>query len=281
MFVQDAVVPRTELERLLPEIERIAREHGLRLANFFRGRGNLHPNLLFDRRDASEVERVERAGAEIMRLCVAAGGTITGEHGVGSDCSIHAPDVPGSRIRRRIGCMRRLTRNGANRRCCRRPAPGVRLDESPRGLHSDHRDRAVQLAPVPQGGSRAGYNRAGNPDPDSALPVQVGHPDSPFASTSRLAEVASFRPRDLTIEVGAGLRLQRLRELVEENGLWIPAAGIGAARSIGGWIAASSPAVWDAAYGPVRRQLLGCMVTAPDGRELTLGPSRYEERRGI
>jgi FAD/FMN-containing dehydrogenase len=86
-----------------------------------------------------------------------------------------------------------------------------------------------------------------------------------------LAEVASFRPRDLTIEVGAGLRLQRLRELVEENGLWIPAAGIGADRSIGGWIAASSPAVWDAAYGPVRRQLLGCRVTAPDGRELTWG----------
>jgi len=86
VLVQDAVVPRTELERLLPEIERIARGHGLRLANFFHaGDGNLHPNLLFDRRDAAEVERVERAGAEIMRLCVGAGGTITGEHGVGSD----------------------------------------------------------------------------------------------------------------------------------------------------------------------------------------------------
>jgi FAD/FMN-containing dehydrogenase len=86
-----------------------------------------------------------------------------------------------------------------------------------------------------------------------------------------MAEVVSFRPRDLTIEVGAGLRLQRLCEIVEEKGLWIPAAGIGAARSIGGWIAAASPAVWDAAYGPVRRQLLGCRVIAPDGRDLTWG----------
>ena len=86
VFVQDAVVPRTELERLLPEIERIARSHGLRLANFFHaGDGNLHPNLMFDRRDAAEVRRVELAGSEIMRLCVDAGGTITGEHGVGSD----------------------------------------------------------------------------------------------------------------------------------------------------------------------------------------------------
>jgi hypothetical protein len=111
----------------------------------------------------------------------------------------------------------------------------------------------------------------GNPDPDSALPGISGTSGLTIVSTTRLAEVASFRPRDLTIEVGAGLRLQRLRELLEENGLWIPAAGIGAARSIGGWIAASSPAVWDAAYGPVRRQLLGCRVTAPDGRELTWG----------
>lgn len=92
VFVQDAVVPRTELERLLPEIERIARGHGLRLANFFHaGDGNLHPNLLFDRRDADEVERVEQAGAEIMHLCVAAGGTITGEHGVGLDKIRHMP----------------------------------------------------------------------------------------------------------------------------------------------------------------------------------------------
>ena len=86
VFVQDAVVPRTELARVLPEIQRIAEAHRLRLANFFHaGDGNLHPNLLFDRRDADEVARVERAGEEIMRLCVAAGGTITGEHGVGND----------------------------------------------------------------------------------------------------------------------------------------------------------------------------------------------------
>lgn len=86
VFVQDAVVPRTELARLLPSIEEIARRHGLRLANFFHaGDGNLHPNLLFDRRDPDQVARVERAGSEIMSLCVGVGGTITGEHGVGLD----------------------------------------------------------------------------------------------------------------------------------------------------------------------------------------------------
>jgi FAD/FMN-containing dehydrogenase len=86
IFVQDAAVPRSSLPDLLPKFSEIARSHGLRLANFFHaGDGNVHPNLLFDRGDPEQVERVQAAGSEIMALCVEAGGTITGEHGVGSD----------------------------------------------------------------------------------------------------------------------------------------------------------------------------------------------------
>ena len=60
------------------------------VANVFHaGDGNLHPNILFDRRDAGELERVERASKEIMQLCVDSGGTITGEHGVGLDKKHH------------------------------------------------------------------------------------------------------------------------------------------------------------------------------------------------
>jgi glycolate oxidase subunit GlcD len=86
VFVQDAAVPRSTLPDLLPKFAEIARRYDLRLANFFHaGDGNVHPNLLFDRRDEDEVRRVREAGAEIMELCVKAGGTITGEHGVGAD----------------------------------------------------------------------------------------------------------------------------------------------------------------------------------------------------
>lgn len=86
VFVQDAAVPRSALPDLLPRFSEIAQRHDLRLANFFHaGDGNVHPNLLFDRRDAGELERVRAAGAEIMALCVETGGTITGEHGVGAD----------------------------------------------------------------------------------------------------------------------------------------------------------------------------------------------------
>jgi glycolate oxidase subunit GlcD len=86
LFVQDTVVPRSALPAVLEQVDRIATNYGIRVANVFHaGDGNLHPNIAFDSRDADELERVERASAEILEVCVAAGGTITGEHGVGAD----------------------------------------------------------------------------------------------------------------------------------------------------------------------------------------------------
>ena len=86
LLVQDATVPRTRLPEVLARITEIGERYDLKVANVFHaGDGNLHPNILFDRQDADELERVERASHEIMALCVEVGGTITGEHGVGVD----------------------------------------------------------------------------------------------------------------------------------------------------------------------------------------------------
>jgi glycolate oxidase subunit GlcD len=86
LVVQDAVVPRTALPRVLAEIRAIAARHGVVVCNVFHaGDGNLHPNLPYDGSDPDMVRRVERAMREIMDCCIAAGGTITGEHGVGLD----------------------------------------------------------------------------------------------------------------------------------------------------------------------------------------------------
>jgi len=86
LYVHDAVVPRAKLPEVLERICAICDEQGLKLANVFHaGDGNLHPNICFDRRDADELARVQAAGAEILRICVEAGGVITGEHGVGSE----------------------------------------------------------------------------------------------------------------------------------------------------------------------------------------------------
>ena len=84
LYVADVCVPRTRLKELVLAATRIAAEKRLKLSNVFHaGDGNLHPNISYDRRDPDEVERVLAAGREIMALCVAAGGSLTGEHGVG------------------------------------------------------------------------------------------------------------------------------------------------------------------------------------------------------
>ena len=96
LLVQDATVPRTRLPDVLHRIDEIGKAYNLHVANVFHaGDGNLHPKILFDRRDADELARVEKASKEIMALCVEAGGTITGEHGVGVDKRKYIPLVVG------------------------------------------------------------------------------------------------------------------------------------------------------------------------------------------
>jgi glycolate oxidase subunit GlcD len=94
LLVQDATVPRTRLPGVLAKISEIAERYDLQVANVFHaGDGNLHPNLVYDRRDPDETRRVEEASKEIMAVCVEAGGTITGEHGVGIDKRKYMPLV--------------------------------------------------------------------------------------------------------------------------------------------------------------------------------------------
>ncbi|HEY8518172.1 MAG TPA: FAD-linked oxidase C-terminal domain-containing protein [Candidatus Binatia bacterium] len=81
---QDGVVPRTRVPDILRSIAATAERHRLRIGNVFHaGDGNIHPIILFDERDPDEVARVLAAGREILEACVALGGSVTGEHGIG------------------------------------------------------------------------------------------------------------------------------------------------------------------------------------------------------
>jgi glycolate oxidase len=83
-YCMDGTIPRKHLARVLTGIAQMEVKYGLRCANVFHaGDGNLHPLILFDANRPDELERAEAFGAEILALCVAVGGTITGEHGVG------------------------------------------------------------------------------------------------------------------------------------------------------------------------------------------------------
>ena len=83
-YIQDACVPRTKLPQVMKQIDRIATEHDLPVGNVFHaGDGNLHPLLIFDRRDKRQVQAVIDAGHDILATCIEMGGTISGEHGIG------------------------------------------------------------------------------------------------------------------------------------------------------------------------------------------------------
>src|ERR1700683_511815 len=85
-YVQDGVVPRTKIAPTLEFIGEASRRHGLAISNIFHaGDGNLHPIILFDPRKPGELERARACGEDILEFCVRAGGSITGEHGVGME----------------------------------------------------------------------------------------------------------------------------------------------------------------------------------------------------
>jgi glycolate oxidase len=91
-YVQDGVVPRTELGKVLKRISDLSQEYGLRVANVFHaGDGNLHPLVLYDNDAPGEAERAEELAGEIVFVCLEHGGSLTGEHGIGVDKACRMP----------------------------------------------------------------------------------------------------------------------------------------------------------------------------------------------
>jgi glycolate oxidase len=107
-YLHDGVVPRTRLPEVLHSVSEIGEHYRLPVANVFHaGDGNLHPNILFDMRDRGVMDVVEKAGEEMLRACVDAGGTLSGEHGIGLEKNAFIPWIYGPDD---IEAMRRVKR---------------------------------------------------------------------------------------------------------------------------------------------------------------------------
>jgi glycolate oxidase len=105
-FVQDGVIPRTKLPEVLERIEELASEYGLLVANVFHaGDGNLHPLVCFDAAIPGQAEQAEELSGLILEACLDAGGSLTGEHGVGVDKKRHMPKMFGEPD---LDCFQRL-----------------------------------------------------------------------------------------------------------------------------------------------------------------------------
>jgi glycolate oxidase len=107
-YVQDGVVPRTKLPEVLRRIGELEAEYGLRVGNVFHaGDGNLHPLVLYDARVAGEPERARQLAEAILEACIDAGGSLTGEHGIGVDKACSMPLLFGAAD---LEAMQRLRR---------------------------------------------------------------------------------------------------------------------------------------------------------------------------
>ncbi|HXD19632.1 MAG TPA: FAD-linked oxidase C-terminal domain-containing protein, partial [Vicinamibacterales bacterium] len=93
-YVQDGVVPRTKLPEVLDRIRQLEARCGLRIGNVFHaGDGNLHPLICYDEKIPGQSDLAAQVGGEILQYCIDAGGSLTGEHGIGADKAEYMPKM--------------------------------------------------------------------------------------------------------------------------------------------------------------------------------------------
>lgn len=280
LVVQDAVVPRTRLPEVLARIQEIARAHDVRVCNVFHaGDGNLHPNIPYNADDAAESERVHQAMRDVMLACIDAGGTITGEHGVGLDklaymdqlfsadslaamCDLRQVFDPEQRsnpakVVPMHSCREWHGAPGVGRppaRSASAVSRGGRVDERVRQLADEvaAAARERQSLRVVGGGS---WLHAGRP-------VRTARE----LSTTSLSGIREYVPGDLTLTAGAGTPLSIIQLAASEHGQWLACDPLGSLDgTIGATVATASYGSLATHYGTPRDLVLGVEFVTGSG----------------
>ncbi|HEX2716784.1 MAG TPA: FAD-linked oxidase C-terminal domain-containing protein [Gemmatimonadaceae bacterium] len=277
LVVQDAVVPRTKLPDVLREIRAIGERHRVRVCNVFHaGDGNLHPNIPYDAANADEATRVERAMSEIMRACIAAGGTITGEHGVGLDkigymdlvfsgdslaamCRLRDVFDPERRANPgKVVPMHSCREWGrsaapASVAALRAPLAAGPLAEETARIRDEIREARERRAPVRIVGAGTWL--------DAGAPV-----NEPRQLAVRDAAIVEYVPGDLTMTARAGASLASLAAAAREHGQFLALDPMGArAGTLGATLATASAGPLAHAFGTPRDNVLGVELVTGEG----------------
>ena len=298
-MIQDAVVPRSRLPEVLGAAYEIAARYQLRIANVFHaGDGNLHPLICFDSRFADQVMRVREAGRELMEVCVAAGGTITGEHGVGLDKRDLLPLVfsdadmnamlrvraafdplglcnPGKVIPMLRGCGEAKAIAQPFNEPITTTAQHV-IDKPPRSSLAeivgeeyvagnmvspgsiDEVSEVIKLAAL----HRWSVMPTGGSDGNADLIV----------STARLNQIIEHEPADLIAVAQAGVKLTDFNSKLSENGQWLPLDPPDDGRAtLGGVVANGLGGAQQFGYGRPRGMVIGMKVVLADGSLIRTG----------
>ncbi|HVF21456.1 MAG TPA: FAD-linked oxidase C-terminal domain-containing protein, partial [Pyrinomonadaceae bacterium] len=283
-MIQDAVVPRSRLPEVLHAAYDIAARYELRIANVFHaGDGNLHPLICFDSRFPEQVRRVKEAGRELMEVCVAAGGTITGEHGVGLDKRDLLPLVfseadmnamlsvraafdpvglcnPGKIIPMLRGCGEARAVSIKNDSA----PPATRLQSQPptpdsiEELSEIVKRAAAEGSTITPAGGRTLLSR----DPATNLIVDM----------SRFNKIIEHEPADLIAVAQAGVTLTTFNQKLAENGQWLPLdPPDNGHATLGGVIATGLGGPQQFGYGRPRGSVIGMTVVLADGTIVKAG----------
>jgi glycolate oxidase subunit GlcD len=279
-LVNDCTVPRTRLPEALAQVAAITKKHGIRCGNVFHaGDGNLHPLLLFDARDADQLRQVRQAGWEIMEACVALGGTITGEHGVGTE-KIEAmrmvfseDDLEFQRVLRQAfdpaglfnldkiipADVRLKTPSGPSRQKVRDEGALSPADEE-EACDMVQSAFMENLALAPEGGGRRAD--CGNALDAAAIPLR----------SARLSALIDYDPANQVVTAGAGMKLAALQEILSAHNQWLPIRPpLAEGCTLGGMAALGACGPERLRYGAPRDLLLGLRFVSGKGARISAG----------
>lgn len=270
-YLTDVTVPRSQLGEIMADINAICREHDVITCNFFHaGDGNLHPLILCDVRDHELMERVHSAAKEIISLCIARDGSITGEHGVGMEkrqymtAMYSAAELSAMHDIKTVFDPQHLFNPGKvlpaelpapERVAPQMPAPGTITPTSAA-------EAAAALRALGESGEsvRIGGAEQGAP-----------HPADRWLSTSGLRDIIDFAPDDLRVTVGAGMRLSELHAFLRERNVQVPMLSPWDEGTVGGLLSANVNGPLRGRYGALRDTLLCATVALADGRVIRAG----------
>ncbi len=276
-LIVDGTVLRSTLADVLAQINAICTRHDLRVGYVFHaGDGNLHPLIMFDPRDTDMVRRVHAAGDEVMALCVRMGGTITGEHGVGSEKReymrlMYTPaELHAMRDIKETFDPDGLLNPG---KILPEPLPALEwplIESTPRlpeRLEPHSAEEAAEMvaswaAERPQRTLRV----QGSGTKSGQLP-----PTEMVLSTCALRGVRTLSTSDLYIAAGAGTTVEELQAEAGKVGMWVPLGSPWPHATLGGILSTNYNAPLRSRYGAVRDLTLALNAVLPDGRLLRLG----------
>jgi glycolate oxidase subunit GlcD len=300
IVTQDGAIPRSKLPEVLAAVAECASKHGIRVCNIFHaGDGNLHPCVLFDQGDPDEAERVHRFNEDVLALCVAAGGTITGEHGVGIEKrdAMRLMFSPAD-----LDWMARLrSAFDPDDRC----NPGKLIpifDETPEELPAVATPASRLSPPAPE---LAETYCVGGRIPDAVfepateaecrqwlldarnrhigvIPWGAGtlmHLGGPVLSsqwhvlrTARLNAIGPVSPEDSLITCAAGVPFAEVQRALAPTGHWVPLDPPDADHAtVGGVVAANATGLLQCSHGTPRDLVVAVRAITSDGREVRAG----------